>query len=79
MKLLRPAEWDDYYVAHDLSATLRGDHESRMEAYMLGVQMGIYSPNDVRRMEHLDPRENGDLYLQPVNLAISPFNPGGKE
>jgi len=76
MKLLRPTEWNSYYIAHDLSATLRGDHESRMKAYMLGVQMGIYSPNDVRRMEHLDPRENGDLYLQPVNLAISPFNPG---
>ena len=44
LKLLRPSEWDSYYIAHDLGATLRGDHESRMRGYMLGIQAGALPP-----------------------------------
>jgi HK97 family phage portal protein len=75
LKLLKPSEWDSYYVSHDLTQTMRGDHETRMKGYQAGIQMGVYSPNDVRRMEQLDPREGGDIYLQPVNLAPSPWSP----
>ena len=78
-KLLRPTEWSDYYIAHDVRAMLRGDHESTMRSYQLGIQSGIYCPNDCRRMENLDPREGGDIYLQPVNYAPSPFTPSKKE
>jgi HK97 family phage portal protein len=75
MKLLRPEEQDLYYVEHDLSATLRGDPQAFMQSCLIGIQAGVFSPNEVRRQLNLDPREGGDIYLQPTNLAISPWNP----
>jgi HK97 family phage portal protein len=76
LKLLKPEEWGSYYFQHDLSSNLRGDPETRLKSYALGIQNGIFSPNDCRRMENLDPRgPEGYLYLQPVNLAISPWDP----
>jgi len=75
LRLLKPGEQDRYYAEHDLTRTLRGDHQARMKAYQAGIYSGILSPNDCRRLENLNPREGGDVYLQPVNLAPSPFNP----
>lgn len=75
MKLLKPSERDIYFVEHDLKGVLRGDHESRMRSYQAGIYAGIYSPNDCRQFENLNPREGGDVYLQPTNLAPSPFYP----
>lgn len=78
LHLLKPEEWPSYFVQHDMTATLRGDHESRMRGYSVGISSGIYSPNDCRKLESLDPRDGGDVYLQPVNLAPSPFNPAAE-
>lgn len=75
LKLLKPSERSTYFAEHDLKGILRGDHESRMRGYQAGIYAGIYSPNDCRQFENLNPREGGDTYLQPVNLAPSPFNP----
>jgi HK97 family phage portal protein len=75
VRLLGPQSQSRYFVEHDLKGILRGDHESRMRSYQAGIYSGIYSPNDARRFENLNPREGGDIYLQPTNLAISPYNP----
>ena len=46
---------------------MRGDYQSRMNAYAIGVGNGFMSPNDVRRLENMDliPDEQGgnDYYL----------------
>jgi hypothetical protein len=42
------------------TALLRGDIESRMNAYSKAIQNGVFSPNDARRRESLPPVENGD-------------------
>lgn len=46
---------------------MRGDYQSRMNAYAIGVGNGFFSPNDVRRLENMDliPNEQGgnDYYL----------------
>lgn len=46
---------------------MRGDYQSRMNAYAIGVGNGFFSPNDVRRLENMDliPDEQGgnDYYL----------------
>ena len=45
----------------------RGDYQSRMNAYAIGVGNGFMSPNDVRRLENMDliPHDMGgdDYYL----------------
>jgi HK97 family phage portal protein len=75
LKLLSPSEQATLYVEHDLTRTLRGDHDARMKGYQAGIYSGIYSPNDCRRMENLNPRDGGDTYLQPTNMAPSPWSP----
>ena len=46
---------------------MRGDYQSRMNAYAIGVGNGFMSPNDVRRLENMDliPDDQGgnDYYL----------------
>ena len=67
--LLTPEERRTLYVAHDLSGLLRGDTAARFEAYRVGREIGVYSPNDIRQRENEPPIPNGDTYAQPVNWA----------
>lgn len=57
------------YIEHDLSGLLRGDVQARFEAYRIGREIGVFSPNDVRRRENEPPIANGDGYHQPSNWA----------
>ncbi|MBW9031143.1 phage portal protein, partial [Escherichia coli] len=41
-------------------ALLRGDMKSRFEAYATGINWGIYSPNDCRDLEDMNPRPGGE-------------------
>lgn len=51
----------------NIDTLLRGDIVSRFNAYEKGRLGGWLSANDVRRLENLNPIENGDIYLQPMN------------
>jgi HK97 family phage portal protein len=44
-----------YFAEHNIDGLLRGDAASRMTAYSTGIQNGIYSVNDVRRLENMNP------------------------
>ena len=67
--LTRPERQAGYYAEFKIDALLRGDAKSRAEAYAAGRQWGWLSVNDIRRMENLPPIENGDIYLQPLNMG----------
>ena len=58
-----------HYIRFNMEGLLRGDIKSRYEAYTKGRQWGWISANDVRRFENLAPIENGDAYLQPLNMV----------
>lgn len=60
---------DTYFAEHVVDGLLRGDQESRYRAYMIGLTGTFLSPNDVRRMENMNPRPGGDVYQNP---AITP-------
>lgn len=49
---------------------LRGTLKSRMEAYQKGFSMGMFSPDDLRDMENMNPLPDGqgDVYTIPMNL-----------
>ena len=49
---------------------LRGDVKSRFESYMLGRNMGVYSVNEIRELEELNPIEGGDIYDKPLNSNL---------
>lgn len=59
----------DIYVRFNRNALVRGDIKARWEAYVKGLQWGVYSPNRVLELEDENPREGGDIYYDPPNTA----------
>ena len=68
-RLLSESEQEKFYFKFNLAGLLRGDMKSRFEAYNLGRNMGVYSANDIRRLEDLNEIDGGDIYLQPLNMT----------
>ena len=58
-----------YFAEFLVDGLLRGDAASRHSAYSIGRQNGYYSANDVREMENLNPIDDGDMYLVPLNMV----------
>lgn len=54
-----------FYAKFNINARLRADSKTRFEIYQIGIQQGIYSPNDCRAFEDENPREGGDVYVVP--------------
>lgn len=67
-RLLKEDEIGRYFFKFNTSALLRGDVKTRFESYNLGRNMGVYSANDIRELEDMNPIKNGDIYLQPLNM-----------
>lgn len=70
--LVRTSQQGVYYAKFNAGALLRGDMKSRFEAYATGINWGIYSPNDCRELEDLNPRPGGGVYLTPMNMTTQP-------
>jgi HK97 family phage portal protein len=65
----------EIYTEFLVDGLLRGDTLSRFQAYGLGRQWGLYSINDIRLKENLNPiGPEGDVYLSPLNMV-----PAGQE
>ena len=70
--LLRPHEKGKYFVRFNVDGLLRGDYQSRMQGYSIGIQNGFMSPNDVRSLEQLDlipDEKGGNKYLVNGNMV----------
>ena len=64
------------YTEFSTDALLRSAHKDRIDALVKGVQGGIYSPNEARIIEGLDPVEFGD---EPrVQQQVVPLSAAGK-
>lgn len=78
-----------YFVSFLVEGLLRGDYESRMRGYSIGIQNGFMSPNDVRSLENMNPistEEGGNTYMVNGNRlklkdvgAYANLNTGGDE
>ena len=65
-------EKKSYLIKFNVDGLLRGDYQSRMSGYAIGIQNGFMSPNDARRLEEMDliPDElGGNLYMTNGNLC----------
>ena len=70
--LLLPQEKREYFVKMNVDGLLRGDYESRMKGYSIGIQNGFMCPNDVRRLESMDlipVEEGGEYFLTNGNMC----------
>lgn len=64
--LLLESEKTDYFAKFNVDGLLRGDYQSRMNGYSVGIQNGFLSPNDIRSLENMDlipDNLGGNLYL----------------
>ena len=64
-------EYVNYFIKFNVDGLLRGDYQSRMSGYSVGIQNGFLSPNDVRELENMDliPDElGGNRYLCNGNM-----------
>lgn len=57
------------YAKYNRAALVKGDIKARWEAYVKGLQWGVWSPNEVRALEDQNPRDGGDIYYPPPNTA----------
>ena len=70
--LLSETEKKSYFFKFNLEGLLRGDYQSRMQGYSVGIQNGFMCPNDVRELENLDliPDElGGNKYMVNGNMV----------
>lgn len=58
------------YIKFNVGGLVRGDMKARGEYYTRMIQNGAMSPNEIRALEEMNPREGGDIYLTPINMAI---------
>jgi HK97 family phage portal protein len=66
-----PGDDSEYFAEFLLDGLNRGDMDSRYTAYAIAINWGWMSPNDVRRLENMNPIDGGDVYLRPLNMTPS--------
>lgn len=58
------------YSRLNLMSLLRGDNQSRAELYKTMREIGVYSTNDIRRLEDMDPvGPEGDKLIVQMNMT----------
>ncbi len=66
-KLLREEEKEDHFFKFNMDSLMRGNAKDRFESYRAGLDLGVYSINEVRRLEELNSIEGGDQHLVQLN------------
>lgn len=62
-----------YFVEFVVDGLLRGDALGRYNVYRIGRELGMYSANDLLRLENQNPRTDpdGDTYIRDMGRSIS--------
>lgn len=69
-KLLTKAEQERFFFEHVLIDLLQADTKARTEYYTKLFDRGVFSVNDIRHAEHLNPiGPEGDLRFVPMNYV----------
>jgi HK97 family phage portal protein len=70
--LIAPDDRARLFAKFSLAALSRGDMQSRFASYQIGVNTEIYSPNEVRDLEDMNPYEGGDEYRTRTSTVKAP-------
>lgn len=71
-KLLMPEQRQIYFVEHLVDGLLRGDIQSRYQAYAVARQNGWLSADDIRELENMNPLPDGQGNIYLVNGNMIP-------
>jgi len=58
------------YVKFNEKGMLRGDSRSQADFYTKMIYAGVFTPNEVRRLEDMNPIEGLDEPFKPVNMEL---------
>jgi len=58
-----------YYVRFSMQGLERGDFLTRMQGYETGIRIGMWSPNECREWEDMDPYEGGDVRVMQAQMT----------
>lgn len=64
--ILRPAQ---VYARYSIEGLLRGDSTARARFYQSLWNLGVFSTNEIRAYEELEPVEGGDVRYRPLNMG----------
>lgn len=69
--LLTGRDKQRFYAKFNTGALVRGDIESRYNAYATGRTHGFLSADDIRELEDMNPLPDGqgEIYLNPMNMV----------
>lgn len=70
--LLNNDEKKKFFIKFNLDGLLRGDYQSRMNGYAIGINNGFLSPNDCRELENMDlisEEKGGNKYMVNGNMV----------
>lgn len=74
LKLLDRDQRSRFGFEHDFSALLRGDIQTRMNAYRVAIMTGIFTINHCRRLENLPGiGPDGDETYLPANMVTAKY------
>lgn len=76
--LLTPRD-GELYFRFNRAALVRGDIKTRWEAHTRALQWGVASPNEIRALEDMNPREGGDVFYDPPNTAGGNSDPAASK
>jgi HK97 family phage portal protein len=68
MAVLTPKERTNYDVEFNMDGLLRSSLSERMDIYAKAVQNSIYSRNECRQYENMEPFDGGDIFTAQSNL-----------
>lgn len=77
LRLLSGARDAGVFVKHNVNALLRGDVVSRGQWYTQMLTNGVFSVNDVRELEDMNPVDSGDRHF--VQGQMVPLDKAGEE
>ncbi|HXG70284.1 MAG TPA: phage portal protein [Gemmatimonadaceae bacterium] len=69
--VLSTRQYGQFTITFDRSALVRNDVKALHDSLAQGIQSGIYSQNDARKMLGLNPIPDGNTYL--INSALMPI------
>ncbi|MEI4273918.1 phage portal protein [Klenkia sp. LSe6-5] len=58
------------YLSFVVEGLLRGDSAARAAFYKAMWELGVYSTNDIRRLEDQAPVDGGDIRYRPLNFGV---------
>lgn len=77
INLLTEPEQRVYFIEHLIEGLLRGDTTARGEFYVKMADRGVFSINDIRSLENMNPVEGGDERFVQANMV--PLSMAGEQ